>query len=143
MKLTPAQVDTYEVQHFLAARVAKTYRLPLSFAEGLVREAKRMLYVTAVTGESVAPSSQVDLAWHEMMMFTKFYRKMCEDFGGGFIHHEPTPPDESLEDYIAEGPDLFDYAKGSTKVGETETYSLTKANYEKIIGEKPDPQYWP
>lgn len=139
MSPTLAEVDAYEVPGFLAERVARIHKVPRDFADGLITEAKRMLYLAIISDDSVAPSDRVDWAWHEMLMFTRFYR----DFGnfiGGFIHHDPNPPpeaedrDETWEEIQA--------ALGKPRRG-SETYQKTKANYEKFFGEKPNPLYWP
>lgn len=142
MSKTPtlAEVDAYEVPSFLALRISKIYGYPLDYAAALIREAKRMLYLCVVSDSSVAPSDRVDIAWHELLMFTRFYKQYAE-YIGGFIHHDPNPPPEENDP----GAETWDeIVKGSRrKGGETETYSKTKANYEKFFGEKPDPKYWP
>ncbi len=137
-KITLKEVDEYEMPFFLAARVAKVHDLKLEYAEGLVREAKRMIYLCFVSDDEVAPSTHVDFAWHEMLMFTKFYRDFCWDLGG-FIHHEPTPP-ESIEEYLKKSSKS---KKKPNVPGDEPTYSQTKKNYEKFFGMKPDPRYWP
>jgi hypothetical protein len=117
---TLAEVDAYPVPELLTPRIADEHDYSLLYAEGSLREAKRMLYLNVVSGESISPSVLVDMAWHEMLMFTRFYQDFCQ-FLGKFIHHDPTPgaPDEGR------------------------VYERTKRNYEKFFGEKPDSQYWP
>ena len=112
-------VDAYPVPAMLIPRIAKEHDYSLAYATGALREAKRMLYLQRVSGEAVSPSNLIDMAWHEMMLFTRFYQEFCS-FLGAFMHHDPTegPPD---------GGRLYD---------------KTKANYEKFFGEKPDNQYW-
>lgn len=141
--MTPTlhQVDNYEVPEFVAARVAKQYDLTLEYARALVREAKRMLYVNVISDHATAPSARVDMAWHEMMLFTKFYKDFCDFLGGGFIHHDPTPP-ESIEEYM-KGPYKGLSLAMDEEEGEAPDYTITKANYEKFLGEKPNPEYWP
>ncbi len=141
MSPTLQQVDAYSVPEFVAARVAKQYDLSLEYAADLVLEAKRMLFVKILSGQDVAPSARVDMAWHEMMLFTRFYKEFCEFLGGGFIHHDPTPP-ESVEEYM-KGP--FKTLSLAMDEGDEEgpTYTQTKVNYEKLLGIKPNPEYWP
>jgi hypothetical protein len=116
---TLAEVDAYPLPDMLVPRVAKVHGYTPSIAEGLVREAKRMLYLSIVSDQAISPSLTIDDAWHEMLMFTRFYRDFA-DFIGGFIHHDPTP--------------------GQPDGGRL--YEKTKENYEKFLGLKPDPKYW-
>lgn len=116
---TLAEVDAYPLPDMLVPRVAKVHGYSEKDAANLVKEAKRMLYLSIVSDHPISPSVQVDDGWHEMLMFTRFYRDFAE-FIGGFIHHDPTP--------------------GPPDGGRL--YEKTKANYEKYFGEKPNPRYW-
>jgi len=112
-------VDAFEVPEMLIPRIAKEHDYSVQTAEALLREAKRMLYLSIVIGGAISPSVEIDDAWHEMLMFTRFYREFA-DFIGGFIHHDPTP--------------------GPPDGGRL--YAQTKENYEKAFGIKPDPRCW-
>ena len=79
-----------------------------------------MLYLSIFTGELISPSQDVDMAWHEMLMFTRFYKSFAE-YIGGFIHHDPTP--------------------GPPDGGKL--YASTKDRYFAAFKEKPNPRYWP
>ncbi len=114
------EVDDYPVPEMLIPRVAKEHGYSIKIAEKLVREAKRMLYLSATTKSTVSPSTDVDMAWHEMLMFTRFYQEFS-NFIGKFIHHDPTP--------------------GPPDGGKI--YSATKENYEKTFGKTPDSELWP
>ena len=35
------------------------------------------------------PSQVVDVAWHELILFTKFYQDFCQKAFGRFLHHHP------------------------------------------------------
>ncbi len=117
---TLSAVDSFPVPEMLIPRISKEHDYSLSYATGALREAKRMLYLSIVAGEAVSPSELVDMAWHEMLMFTRFYQEYAT-FIGGFIHHDPTP--------------------GAPDGGRM--YEHTKTLYEQKFGEKPDPKYWP
>jgi hypothetical protein len=112
-------VDNYPLPPLLIPRIADEHTYSLKYAEGALREAKRMLYLTAVTGEPVSPSERIDPAWHEMLMFTRWYQEFCA-YIGTFIHHDPTPG-------VPDGGKL---------------YERTKELYEKQFGSIPDSQYW-
>lgn len=128
---TLAEVDAYPVPPLLVPRIAKEHHRSLEEAEFMAREAKRMLYLCIASGEAIAPSDIVDEAWHEMLMFTRFYKDFA-DFIGGFIHHDPTDPDMATQEM-----------QTAIVSGETPTYTRMKGNYERIFGEKPNPKYWP
>lgn len=116
---TLAQVDAYPLPDMLVPRVAKEHDYSLADAANLVKEAKRMLYLSIASNQAISPSVEIDDAWHEMLMFTRFYREFG-DFIGGFIHHDPTP--------------------GPPDGGRL--YEKTKENYAKYFGEKPNSRYW-
>ena len=136
---TLAEVDAYEVPSFLALRISRIHKVPLDFAQGLIIEAKRMLYLCSISDSSVAPSDRVDWAWHEMIMFTRFYKDYSE-FIGGFIHHIPNPPPEA--DERDETWEEIQKTLGIKRMG-SETYNKTKENYEKFFNTKPNPLFWP
>jgi hypothetical protein len=114
------EVDEFIIPKMLIPRIAKEHDYSLKYAEGALKEAKRMLYLYAISRETVSPSELIDMAWHEMLMFTRWYREFC-DFIGCFVHHDPT--------------------EGVPDGGKT--YLKTKENYKKFFGIEPDYQYWP
>ena len=117
---TLEQVDNYPVPALLIPRIAKIHDISEEFAASLLREAKRMLFLHTSTKAVISPSERVDWAWHEMLMFTRFYQEFAK-FIGGFVHHDPTP--------------------GPPDGGRV--YRATKENYEKTFGIKPDLEFWP
>ncbi len=135
---TLLEVDAYDVPSFLAARIALIHKVPEDFALALLREAKRMLYLSVVSNDSIAPPDRVDWAWHEMLMFTRWYKAYAE-FIGAFIHHDPNPPSGDMHEETWEE---IQANLGKPTPG-TDTYIKTKNNYEKYFGEKPNPLYWP
>ncbi len=135
---TLGEVDAYTVPTLLVERVARVHAVPLNFADGLLREAKRMLYLCAITNQAVAPSTRVDWAWHEMLMFTSFYKDYAT-FIGSFIDHVPNPPDA---DVLPETWEEIQATLGDPRHG-SDSYNQTKENYKKYFGITPDPLYWP
>lgn len=141
MTTTPTleEVDAFDVPSFLATRISRIHSVPEDFAQHLIIEAKRMLYLCSISNEAVAPSDRVDWAWHEMIMFTKFYKQYAE-FIGDFIHHVPNPPPE-----VDEKEETWEHIQetlGKPRRG-SDTYLKTKTNYKKFFGLEPDPLYWP
>ncbi len=117
---TLQEVDAIQGPELLVPRIAKQNNFSEEKAAALFKEAKRMLYLHTLTKKPVSPSLDVDEAWHEMLMFTKFYKSFCDTIGV-FVHHDPSP--------------------GPPDGGRT--YASTKSAYEEQFGQKPDPAYWP
>lgn len=57
-------------------------------------EVLRFLQLIASANKVLTPSHRVDLAWHELILFTRAYQKLCEEQYGRFIHHEPGGEEE-------------------------------------------------
>lgn len=55
----------------------------------LIAELYKYLYLCSKAKISLAPSQIIDLAWHELILFTKFYDRFCNENLGKFIHHMP------------------------------------------------------
>ncbi len=123
---TLAEVDAYPVPELLVPRLMKVYKLDKDFAEGIVREAKRMLHLSQVSGKPICPSVEIDDAWHEMIVFTRFYHDFCKFLGTEYIHHTPEP-------------DVPDGESGSEGVS---LYDETVKNYETYLKVKPDQRFW-
>ena len=98
-----------------------------------------MLYIYSISRQAVTPSGRVDWAWHEMIVFTKFYKNFS-DYIYDFIHHVPNPPPEA--DEVEETWEQMQETLGKPRKG-FNTYIQTKENYEKFFHTKPDPLYWP
>jgi S-adenosylmethionine decarboxylase len=63
---------------------------------GLV-ETVKYLYICASSKRSVTPSIKVGMVWHEIILFTRSYEKLCQSQFGRLIHHEPLPDAEENE----------------------------------------------
>lgn len=122
---TLEQVDNYAGPELLVPRLVKEHGYTQEQAVMIFREAKRMLYLRNLSGESINPSLVVDDGWHAMLMFTRFYAEFCE-FIGGFVHHNPTPPRSAAE----------------KKQGPRELYVSTKRRYAEYFGEEAPKPYW-
>ena len=124
MRPTLAQVDAYPVPELLVPRIMKLYKRDKEYAEAILREAKRMLLLRCIRKHPVTPSVEIDDAWHEMILFTRFYQTFCDFLGGGFLHHDPdveTPVEKSSGEKL---------------------YDLTQRWYEEEFKIKPDQKYW-
>ena len=55
----------------------------------MLREVLRFLHLIQSTDGPLTPPLQLDLAWHELILFTRVYASVCDSLFGGFIHHSP------------------------------------------------------
>lgn len=131
-------IDEFPNPKFLVKRISVNYNFPVEFSEGLVKEVKRMLFLVVVSKEKISPSNRIDCAWHEMILFTKFYKEFSR-FIGCFVHHNPFESDkkDETETYEEIIKNLGQKRKG------TNVYNKTKENYEFFFREIPDSRYWP
>lgn len=54
-------------------------------------------FVLSPEVELSPPNNYVDELWHQHILFTSRYSDFCFDFFGGYLHHEPIPPDRKIE----------------------------------------------
>lgn len=75
-------------------------------SEELLIELVRFLDLIHNTNQKLSPSYVVDLAWHEFILFTRFYNQFCYKHYNRFIHHTPsknTDPEifvKTIREYI-------------------------------------------
>jgi len=69
------------------------YEYKISSDELLI-ELIRFLDLIYNTDQKLSPSYIIDLAWHEFILFTKYYEKFCLKHYGRFIHHTPGKKEE-------------------------------------------------
>ena len=59
-------------------------------SEELLLEMVKFLSLIHTTNEKLSPSLIVDLAWHEFILFTRYYQEFCMTNFNRFIHHTPS-----------------------------------------------------
>ncbi|HEY1190064.1 MAG TPA: TIGR04222 domain-containing membrane protein [Gemmata sp.] len=119
-------IDGGEVPLPFVARLAREHGWAPSFAERVVEEYKRFLFLAATTGFLVCPSEDVDAAWHLHLTYTKSYwQRFCGELIGRPLHHEPT--------------------KGGPAEGEKHLlmYAATLTAYGEAFGHPPPEDIWP
>lgn len=74
-------------------RVAEKLGCSIEEAQSVFNEMLQYLAAAAVApvGASKAPTKDVDVAWHEFVLFTRDYLEFCRVHFGFFVHHVPTP----------------------------------------------------
>ena len=73
------------------ARLGRENGWSPAYAEAVVEEYRRFLYLAAASGRPVTPSEDVDQAWHLHLSYTRHYwDELCARLLGRPLHHEPT-----------------------------------------------------
>ena len=109
-----------------AARLAVENSWPRDYADRVIAEYKRFLYLAMTAGHMVTPSKHVDEAWHLHLTYTRSYwDRLCGEVLGRPLHHEPTRGGEE-EDAKFAG-----------------LYLRTLESYERAFGEAPPADIWP
>ncbi len=77
----------------VVVRIAEKLSCDEAKAQAVFGQMKQYLVAAALApaGTSKAPSKDVDVAWHEFILFTRDYAAFCRVHFGFFIHHVPTP----------------------------------------------------
>lgn len=109
-----------------AARLARENGWRLGFAQRVIDEYRRFLFLSMVAGHAVSPSEAVDQAWHLHLTYTKSYwEQLCGEVLPRPLHHCPTlgrrEETEKFDDW----------------------YAKTLASYENYFGDKPPTDIWP
>lgn len=85
------EIDEPGVELTFARRLARENGWTISYAERVIREYKRFLYLAMQAGHVVTPSEQVDQAWHLHLTYTRSYwERLCREVLGRPLHHGPT-----------------------------------------------------
>ncbi len=109
-----------------SARLARENGWSAAFAERVVVEYQRFVFLAAVAGHPVTPSEEVDQAWHLHLVYTRSYwDDLCGQVLGFPLHHGPTVGGP------AEGAKFTDW------------YQRTLDSYQRLFGSEPPSDIWP
>jgi uncharacterized protein (TIGR04222 family) len=107
-------------------RLARDNGWSLAFAQRVVLEYKKFVYLAATCGHPVTPSDEVDQAWHLHLVYTRLYwDDLCGRVLGFALHHGPT------KGGAAEGHKFQDW------------YAATRQSYQAAFEEAPPADIWP
>lgn len=107
-------------------RLARDNGWTAAFAQRVVLEYKRFVYLAATCGHPVTPSDEVDQAWHLHLVYTRSYwDELCGQVLGFPLHHGPT------KGGAAEGHKFQDW------------YARTLQSYAAAFGTLPPADIWP
>ena len=76
-------------------KISKATGVAHESAGTLLNETIKYLFLVGHSRSRLTPSIQVDLAWHEFILFTKVYEEFCMHHFGHFIHHHPGESDRN------------------------------------------------
>ncbi len=108
------------------ARLARENAWPRNYANRVMCEYRKFLFLAMTAGHPVTPSEEVDQAWHLHMVYTRSYwHDLCEQTLGKPLHHDPT-------------------AGGATEDAKfNDWYRKTLESYEKHFDQAPPRDIWP
>lgn len=91
-KLNEFSLDIPEVSFSFSDRLARENGWSKEYANRVITEYKKFVFLSAVSGKSLTPSDEVDQAWHMHMIYSRSYWvEMCGEILNGFmLHHGPT-----------------------------------------------------
>lgn len=125
-KIENFSIDEGDEQLTFARRLARENGWQLPFADRVVEEYKRFLFLARAAGHPVTPSEEVDQAWHLHLVYTRSYwDRMCREVLERPLHHGPTKGG-------AQEADKF-----------VDWYEKTKQSYAAFFGEEPPEDIWP
>lgn len=85
------EVTSADVDLSFTERLAADNAWPLAYAQGVVEEYRRFLYLLALGEHPVCPSDAVDQAWHLHLLYTRSYwQELCGKVLGKNLYHDPT-----------------------------------------------------
>jgi hypothetical protein len=104
----------------LSKKIEKAADVLTDEVETLLTEVLRFMELTVIAAERLTPSHIVDFAWHEFILFTRYYADFCETQFGRFVHHHP----------------------GGNESENRICFKKTHYYYQKTYDEVPNPKYW-
>jgi hypothetical protein len=109
-----------------SAKLARENGWTRPFAERVMEEYRRFLYLAMTAGHPVSPSVEVDQAWHQHLTYTRSYwDELCGTVLGRPFHHEPT-------------------RGGSAESGKfVDWYARTLGSYRAAFAAEPPRDIWP
>jgi hypothetical protein len=90
-RLQQYQLDDPQAEFPFTTRLARENRWTNQFAERVVEEYKRYVFLSVTTGHCLSPSDQVDQAWHLHLTYShNYWEHLCKHILDRPFHHVPT-----------------------------------------------------
>jgi uncharacterized protein (TIGR04222 family) len=118
--------DAEPVSFGFVDRLARDNNWDRAFAERVMDEYRRFVYLALTGTTPVTPSEEVDQAWHLHLTYTHAYwERFCRDTLGRPLHHNPT---------VGGSAERAKYA---------EQYEQTRERYRQEFASEPPSDIWP
>jgi len=118
-------LDKPNAQLSFSKRLARDNGWTLQYAQQVIEEYKKFVFLAVAAGHPVTPSDQVDQVWHLHLTYTRSYwEEFCSEVLQTPLHHDPTLGGQ------AENQKFDDW------------YSKTLESYERFLGAKPPIEIW-
>jgi uncharacterized protein (TIGR04222 family) len=109
-----------------ADRLAKENGWRVAYAQRVIDEYKRFLFLAMAADHPVSPSDPVDQAWHLHLVYTRSYwDDLCRDMLGRPLHHGPT------------------LGGAAEQHKHNDWYERTLASYRSFFADEPPSDIWP
>jgi len=90
-KIRTFEFDKPNIKLTFAKRLAKENTISEQFANQIVDEYRKFIFLCCVSKGQIAPSHFVDLAWHLHLTYTKSYWvELCKNTINRDLHHNAT-----------------------------------------------------
>lgn len=90
-KIREFQFDKPGVKLTFAKRLARENSISRQFADEIIDEYRKFIFLCCVSENEVSPSHFVDLAWHLHLTYTRSYWiELCRNTIGRDLHHNPS-----------------------------------------------------
>lgn len=90
-KIKSFQLDDPESQLTFSEKLAKENSWSKNYAESVIEEYKKFVYLSCIAPGGLTPSKPVDIAWHLHLTYTKSYwEDLCEKVLKKKLHHKPS-----------------------------------------------------
>jgi uncharacterized protein (TIGR04222 family) len=111
--------------HSFESRLARENGWDSAYAQRVVAEYRRFLFLAAISAQPVCPSEDVDAAWHLHLLYTRSYwTHLCGEVLGRPLHHDPSRGAAETDHHIR-------------------MYARTLAAYQTTFGTEPPADVWP
>ena len=124
------QLGSYELDNEspfpFSHRLARENGWSLTFADRVIDEYRRFIYLAATATTPMTPSDEVDQVWHLHLAYSRdYWIRLCGDVLGKTLHHGPTRGGDD---------EASKYAR---------CYAETKHRYRQEFDETPPIDIWP
>jgi len=119
-------LDQPNTQLLFHKRLARDNGWSIGYAQRVIEEYKKFVFLAVAAGHPVTPSDQVDQVWHLHLTYTRSYwQEFCPKILQTTLHHDPTR------------------GGSSEQLKFDNWYSKTLESYQQFFGQIPPIDIWP